>query len=524
MIYNLLAAGAVRREVDVLVVGAGTVGLVMANELAKRGRAVLCLESGSEHQDDDTHPLNEVEQLRTPYAGAAHGRFRCLGGTSTRWGGALIPFASGDLDPKLWPLSMAALRPYQAQVEQLFGLDASTYDLPEVLGHQANHIARLAKWPAFRMRNVMTLLGDAVRAADGPEVWLNATACRFVVGNHLESTVANSPDGSTITVKAKEVIFACGAIESTRLLLLLNAQCNRRISNATTWLGVGFFDHLSAVVANIDVHDRRALNRLVGFRFGAGGTMRNMRFELADGVPLRKVTPANFAHVAFEARDAGGFGELRNLFRVLQRGRMPSIAQLGRLVAEAPWLAKAAYWRFVEKRLLYPADAQIQLHMVIDQKPNTLNRILLSDRAHDQYGQPLACIDWGVSSDDRCGMSNATSALLSTWSSSPLQAIAKLKQVSDEEVGHGMEAGGGIYHPGGSTRMARTAKDGVVDERLRVFGIPNLRIVATSVMPSGGGANPTMTLLMLGLRCVDEIVAEVLRPHLIGPSGSRASH
>jgi choline dehydrogenase-like flavoprotein len=508
VIRDLVGAGAVRREADVLVIGGGTVGLVMAAALAKRGLSVVCLESGGEQQEQDTHPLNAVEQLRTMYAGAEHGRFRCLGGTSTRWGGALIPFAPADLNPTLWPVSMAELAPYQAKVEQLFGLDAGPYDSPEVLGKDADHMARLAKWPPFRKRNVMTLVGDSVRSAYGPEIWLNATACRFsATGTHLEETVAKAPDGSTISVKAKEVLLASGAIESTRLLMLLDAQNNGRVEESTQFLGQGFFDHLSAVVATVDAVDRRALNRLVGFRFGAGGTMRNMRFELSGTTALRHTVPACFAHVAFDASDRGGFSELRDLFRVLQRRRLPGPAQLARLAAETPWLVQAAYWRFVEKRLLYPSKAQIQLHIVIDQEAASANRITLSDPRQDRYGQPLACIDWGVSDIDRSRMSTATNALLHTWSMSPLQGIATHSRLPDAQVWRAMEDGGGIYHPGGTTRMAHTAKNGVVDDRLRVFGIPNLRVVATSVMPSGGGANPTMTLLMLGLRCVEDISA-----------------
>ena len=507
MIRNLLGAGKIHRDADVLVIGAGTVGLVMATALHKRGLRVVCLESGDEHQDDDTHVLNAVEHARTPYAGAAHGRFRCLGGTSTRWGGALIPFAAADLDPKIWPIAMSDLTPYLGEVEALFGLPAGPYEFPDVLGRKSAHVARLAKWPPFRKRNVLTLVGDAARGTDGPEVWLNATASKFLVNDGaLAETTASAPDGSCVVVRATEVVFACGAIESTRLLLLLDRQNGHAISSHTRWLGAGFFDHLSAVVAELDVQDRRALNRLVGFRFEASGVMRNMRFELAELTTLRESLPACFAHIAFEPGPSGGFNELRDLFRVLQRSRWPGLAQLGRLAAESPWLARAVYWRLIEKRLLYPADARIQLHMVIDQEAISENRITLSENLKDPYGQPQACIDWSVTPRDRARISAATDAVLESWSSSWLAALANPVRRPAAEVLQSMEQGGGIYHPGGSTRMAHRAMDGVVDSHSRVFQIPNVRVVATSVMPTGGGANPTMTLLALALRCVDDLV------------------
>ena len=507
MIHNLLSAGRVTREADVLVIGAGTVGLVMATELNKRGLHVVCLESGDEHQDDDTHVLNEVEQSSTPYAGAAHGRFRCLGGTSTRWGGALIPFAAADLSPRIWPISMADLDPYLDRVERLFQLSHGTYDFPEVLGSRSGHLARLAKWPPFRKRNVLNLVGNAARMANGPEIWLNATASQFrVEGGELRETMAYAPDRSCLTVRAKEIVFACGAIESTRLLLLLDQQNMGAISNHTRWLGLGFFDHLSAVVAELEVRDRRALNRMVGFRFEARGIMRNMRFELAERTPLRELLPACFAHVAFEPGSSGGFIALRNFYRSLQRGRLPSLAEFKQLAVQAPWLTQATYWRFIENRLLYPRDALIQLHLVLDQEAVDENFIALSKTRKDPYGQPLACISWTVTQNDRIKMSKATDAILDSWSKSELEDLARLVRRPDETVFKSVELGGGIYHPGGSTRMAMHAVDGVVDSHLRVFQIRNLRVVATSVLPSGCGANPTMTLLMLGLRCVDDLV------------------
>src|SRR5438477_9813504 len=90
-------------EADVHVIGAGIAGLLLANRLAKTGKRVIVTESGGEHQHEEIHPLNEVVHLRSVYAGAAHGRFRCLGGTSTRWGGAMIPFQAADM--RAWPIS-----------------------------------------------------------------------------------------------------------------------------------------------------------------------------------------------------------------------------------------------------------------------------------------------------------------------------------------------------------------------------------------------------------------------------------
>ena len=113
MILDLATAAPETSETtEVLIVGASIAGLLLASELCRRGIRVIVLESGACAQREATHPLNEVVQLGDNYRGATHGRFRCLGGTSTRWGGALIPFLKEDFQPRphvgleAWPVQV----------------------------------------------------------------------------------------------------------------------------------------------------------------------------------------------------------------------------------------------------------------------------------------------------------------------------------------------------------------------------------------------------------------------------------
>ncbi len=170
MIRDLASAPGQNHEVDcdVLVVGGGTVGLLLATRLAAAGRHVVVAESGGLSQVDETHPLNEVVQLGAPYAGAQAGRFRCLGGTSTRWGGAMLPFLDVDMTHRQsgwdveWPLTLADLIAYQRDLETLFGLPEGPYERPDVMpgrnGAAGAFVPRLAKWPPFKLRIVATLL------------------------------------------------------------------------------------------------------------------------------------------------------------------------------------------------------------------------------------------------------------------------------------------------------------------------------------------------------------------------------
>lgn len=500
-------------EADVHVIGGGIAGLLVATRLAKAGLRVVVTESGGLHQEAETHDLNEVVHLGSVYQGAEHGRFRCLGGTSTRWGGAMIPFLPSDLGsdgPRAWPVKLDEVAGYQDEVEAIFQLPPGPYGRPDLAepldGQPPSHLPRLAKWPSFPRRNVARLLDAAIRDPAGPEVWLNATATGFRVGDNgrLAAVVAEAPDGSRLEVRARETVIAAGAIESTRLLLLANRQHEGRLFGPHDVLGRYFHDHLSVCVGAVKPTDRRAMNRLAGFRFEGGG-MRNLRFEPAESAAVRATVPAGFAHIVIASEKGSGFDLLRNLHRQLQKRKPPSPATLVGLAGSLPWLARALWWRQVEGRLLYPPRAVLELHMVIEQVPRAANRVSLSESRRDRYGQPLATIDWSVGAIDTGNLAAATAAFARFWQSTTLSRLGTLALGDETAAAAALAEGGGIYHPGGSTRMGTGPADGVVDRDLRSFAVPNLTVASTSTFPSGGGANPTMTMMMFALRAADAV-------------------
>jgi choline dehydrogenase-like flavoprotein len=53
--------------------------------------------------------------------------------------------------------------------------------------------------------------------------------------------------------------------------------------------------------------------------------------------------------------------------------------------------------------------------------------------------------------------------------------------------------------------MHDTPKHGVVDAAGAVHGVPNLFIAGSSVFPTVGSANPTLTIVALALRLADHL-------------------
>jgi choline dehydrogenase-like flavoprotein len=510
MIGDLQGQGAVEDQADFIIIGAGTVGLPTSVLLAREtGKRVVCLESGGHHQDGETHPLNEVVHLASNYDGAAVGRFRCLGGTSTRWGGALIPFQAADLDHGCWPISIADLEPYLRDVELLFGLEPGPYcdpSFPFDLG--GIHVNRLAKWPAFKKRNVVDLVGTESRGLPNLNIWLNATVSEILAGPDGKGVevLARSLSGDCIRLSAPRLIIAAGAIETTRLALLINQQNGGVIRAASPSLGRYFTDHISVAVAEIKPRRPKALNKIIGFRFSDGGSMRNIRFEFSGDAVARKSQPPSFADVRFELQRPGGFDALREVFRRLQKKQLPPFRVCWGLIRNIPWLMRAVWWRSVHKRLLFPEDSRLIAHTVVAQLASADNYIALSETSRDPFGVPRAEIKWRISDADIDNIKRAAHLFEETWNGTEFAGYGTWERFPSETIAGSAQESGAFLHPTGSTRIGRDSTEGVVDRNLSLFTLPQIQLLSTSVLPTAGGANPTMMLMLLALRCIDQHV------------------
>ena len=65
-----------------------------------------------------------------------------------------------------------------------------------------------------------------------------------------------------------------------------------------------------------------------------------------------------------------------------------------------------------------------------------------------------------------------------------------------------------VFHPVGTCRMGRDAREAVVDARLRAHGLAGLRIVDASVFPTVTSGNTNMPVLMVAARGADLILQD----------------
>jgi choline dehydrogenase-like flavoprotein len=513
------ATGGISIEADIGIVGGGIAGLVLAMRLHKAGLRVAVLESGDQNRSGPAQDLNEVEFTGMAYRGATDGRVRGLGGTSTAWGGALLPFFPDDFDERpevgllSWPISHADVLAYAGQVDRLFGLTAGGFDSlstgrrPGWPPSSEAFVPRYAKWPTFARRNLATLCRTLLDSPAGPAVWLNATVTGFELDKsrtRLTRLTARAPSGAAASLSARHFVLCAGAIECTRLLLWLNEQRSTH-SAISPALGRYFHDHISSPLAEIDAAAPERLNRMAGFCFERN-TMRSFRYELTPAARRRHRTAGGFCHIAFRPVGRSGFDDLRRFMQSIQR-RQPEFMALARSAADVRYLVRLLHWRVVHGQLCWPRPTRLQLHVVAEQVPVESNAISLSAQM-DRYGMPKASLAWNILDRDVASLRNIACLFDTFWQESGLGAVGALRWLAKPKDIDRTDISGAsdIFHPGGTTRMGHDAASSVVDRNLTVWAIPNLSVASTSIFPAGAGANPTMMLIMFTMRLADHLV------------------
>ena len=152
--------------------------------------------------------------------------------------------------------------------------------------------------------------------------------------------------------------------------------------------------------------------------------------------------------------------------------------------------------------------------------PNPDSRVILSsDR--DMFGVNRVKLDWQISPLDIGSMIRFQEIMDAEFRRAGLGHLCvELEGVVPPSKPHIIS--GGSHHMG-TTRMNSNSKMGVVNENCRVHGVCNLYIAGSSVFPTTGYANPTLTIVALAVRLADHIKLLNTRPAIIEPVMARGT-
>jgi choline dehydrogenase-like flavoprotein len=145
----------------------------------------------------------------------------------------------------------------------------------------------------------------------------------------------------------------------------------------------------------------------------------------------------------------------------------------------------------------------LTLDVLVDaeQVPNPDSRVTLEEEL-DQVGVPRARVEWRLADLDRRTLSAAASVLGAEFDRLGLGRLRSDRWITGPDRDWALYVHD-VFHHAGTTRMARDPSAGVTDSDCRVHGIANLYVAGSSVFPTSGHANPTLTIVALALRLAD---------------------
>lgn len=501
-------------DAQICVIGAGIGGLLFARRLAQGGMRVVVVESGVDGFDDEIHRLNEIEDPAARYTRALTGRYRGLGGSSSRWGGRMIPISAHEAGARphvsqpQWPLPLAELETHHQEIESLFHTGHDSYEdiPPDRTGRtlfpafDATLTPRWAKCPTFKQCNIATALAEDLKNLPGLEIWLGATVCDFELdkaAGRLSAITARSLSGYTLTVRARDFVIAAGTIETTRLLLLLDRVSDGYAFRRCRVLGRYFQDHLKAEVATIGRGDPSTTNRLFGYRF-VNSVRRDLHLELSKSAQRDDAVSSAFAYVAMDIAESP-LADIKRLAQGLQRGRVDP-GDVWRVSRNIGLVSRAAWWRMMRKQLYIPASIELRLLACVEQLPHWANRIRLAE-TRDRFGMPKALFEWGPTQAEERTFQSCVARIDAYWTQAGFDRICPLTWLAARD-GAGaqiIDRAEACAHPSGSTRMGTVVEESVVGPDLWCHGVPNVAALSASVFPTAGSANPTFTIMKLAL-------------------------
>jgi len=494
-----------RFDGDLCIIGAGAAGLAIARRFVGRRERVLLLESGGESTDAATQALNEGRVAGQSHAPLSAGRLRGFGGTTQHWTAHVrrldpLDFAQRAWVPDSgWPFSRETLDPYYERAERLLGLPERAFELeawqtagpaPPLAG-RGRFSPQLRQVVTEERRRFGPRFKNEVAHADNVRALLHATVMRIVFSerrNAVSRLEVGTLAGGRFEVAARRYVLAAGAIENARLLLLSGFDGEGRV-------GAYYANHPEGWMGHLQPGHRLDM-RFFRPRRHAHGTLLPLlvlepRAQEAERLPGCWVQPILGADARAALRGARAENKQPRLI-VRSALEDADVARLARdMDREAPSSAAGRVPRAIGFRLIG------------EPTPNPESRVRLGDPS-DALGQRRVVLDWRLREQDSQSVRRTIRLLAREVGATGMGRFRSLFP----SAGYASIRTIGSHHHMGTTRMHRDAKRGVVDADARVHGIANLFVAGSSVFPTFGTANPTLTLLALAERLADHLQAK----------------
>jgi choline dehydrogenase-like flavoprotein len=530
-------------ETEVCIIGAGPAGITLAREFIGRDFRVCLLESGGDKPDKDTQSLCAGEMDGALFQDLKESRYRQFGGTANKWhiqitpnqiGGRCGPFEAIDFEKRDevpysgWPFDKTHLDPYYERAQSICKLGPYVYDAKDWQG--SNHLPMPLNGDRvktsiyqFTPRAVFAEdYRDEINQADNITTYLYANVVDIETNDALSQITRVQVaclDGKRFSVTAKLFILAAGGIENARLMLLSNRSRQAAgLGNQNDLVGRFFMDHPGVTYMFIP-QDRNIFNSMSVYDMRqVNGISVKGKVILDEAVKRREklLNSGALIHPRPKGFRSEAISSLKVLMTSLRRGKLPkdTFRHLGTAIAGTDDIVRSAYNHLLKIKPIVPNDleggwfhlpnkekmfASFQVSQMFEQSPDPANRVMLSNEC-DRLGLPKLKLRWGLNELDYFSIRRTKEIFQEEFLRLGLGRI-----LVDWEDGVPFISATTAHHHMGTTRMHTDPKQGVVDENSRVHGISNLFVAGSSVFPTGGYINPTLTIIAMTVRLADHV-------------------
>ena len=527
---------------EVCILGAGPAGISIAKEFIGQKFRVCILESGDVEFNAETASLGEGESVGDPFSPLHEMRHRQYGGMSNVWnvridknaiGVRYVPLDAIDFEKRDWvpysgwPICKADLLPYYERAHKFCRLGDFDY---ETAPWEKGDAVR-TQFKGDRITSSMFKFGPSaiyfseyrqdLSKAPNITTYSNANVVEIEAdetAQTIKRVHAACLTGTRFTVEAKIFILATGGMENARLLLMSNKVQTKGLGNAHDVVGRYFMDHPLVDCGMLFPSARKLFNSMALYdKRSVNGETVMGKYALTEDV-MRREKLLNMSAMVFPRNKrfkSQTKASAKTLFSSAIRGKLPSnvIQHLQNVIVNADDIVVDWYKYNIKKELLFPNLAwgdwssqknndkkyvKFEVLSQTEQAPHPDNRVTLSDRL-DKLGCPQV-------------------KLTNYWNELDIASVKQAQRIFAEEFtnagigrmeivlnGDRPEALLSTHHSMGITRMNEDPKQGVVDAICNVHGITNLFIAGSSVFPTGGYANPTLTIVALCMRLSDHL-------------------
>ncbi len=530
---------------DVVIVGSGVSGAIMAAKLAAAGVKVAILEAGSKVDRTtavETYWSSVIKVPECPYPPTAQAMhpisnnldfwyrqsgpdkfastyLKVVGGTTWHWLGTCLRLVPNDFRLKTaygqgvdWPISYDEIEPFYGQAESEIGVSGdSKNDLgaPRSTPHPMGEIPPTYLDKAY----AKALTGTIYQVASTPEGRNsvdrdNRPAC---CGNASCIPICPIQAKYDATVHVDRAVASGAKLYDQTTAVFVEVGADRKVSGVRFKRWDGSEGRATGKVFVIAAHaietPRLLLNSIAdatpaGVANASDQVGRNLMdhpTQLSWALANDAVYPYRgpLATSGIENLRDGAFRKERGAFRI-EIGNDGWSWPTGAPIETAVRLASQGIrGEELDNALGFQTARHIRLASLVEQPPDPDNRVTLDPKDKDMYGVPHPHIAYRLDDYVKAGFAASVNA--------HNEIFARLGTTG---VMHSPDAQG-AGHIIGTMRMGDDPKTSVVDKDLRSHDHANLFVLGSSVFCTSATANPTLTIAALALRAVDQVKAAV---------------